>query len=393
MRFIEIIFESTELGKAHLTHFEDAIILQGSQGAETALRALEMTMANPQTVTEKFDGYPALIFGHDLDGNFTVVDKHMFDQGVLPASPQEFIQHDINRGAERTGLHQIINTIWKPLAQASAGTKGFYWGDLLLGYKPSPVNGKYVFQPNPNGIRYEVDEQSNLGKYIGSKVATIAVHQYIDAGTFANIQQRNQLAKTSGQRTKKLKATDYAMSLNGGLGGLNPNTSMGILPSRLPITPQLSIDPKYLNSLRSKIAQLGDYVDIVLTGSPINDDTFKNSYLLKYINNKVRQRNLDVSADDFINFVDTSIPMTDAVRPKMMQFLEKVKTHLNILFAFWRAMYAIKIAAYRQMNRAAKESPLVGYLKTGERSQEGFVAQGFKYIDRPKFSAQNLAGR
>lgn len=392
MRIFELN-ESVELGKAHLTHFEDAIILQGTQGAEKALQTLESIIQHPNTVTEKFDGYPALIFGHDVTGKFTVVDKHMFDQGVLPASPQEFIQHDLNRGADRTNLHYIINNIWNPLRQASANSKGFYWGDLLLGYTPKPENGKYVFQPNPKGIRYEVDENSALGNYIGSKVATIAVHQYIDPGTYFNIQQQNQLAKSSGKRTKKLKATDYAISLNGGLGELKTDTRIGILPSRLPITPSLQLDFKYLNQLRSQLQTYGDYIDILLTGSPVSDNVFKETYLMKYINYKVRQRDLNLSPDEFIGFVNSNIPMSEVVRTKMLEFLSRSRPHLNILFALWRALYAVKLSLYRQMNRAAQQSPLVGYLKSGQRSQEGFVAQGYKFIDRPKFSAQNLEGR
>jgi hypothetical protein len=317
----------------------------------------------------------------------------MFDQGVLPASPQDFIQHDINRGADRSNLHYIINNIWNPLRQASANSKGFYWGDLLLGYTPKPENGKYVFQPNPNGIRYEVQENSALGNYIGSKVATIAVHQYIDPGTYFNIQQQNQLAKSSGKRIKKLKATDYAISLNGGLGELRTDTKIGILPSRLPVTPSLQLDARYLNQLRSQLQRYGDYIDILLTGSPVSDNVFKETYLMKYINFKVRQRDLNVSADEFIQYVNNFIPMSDIVRAKMLDFLSRSRPHLNILFAMWRALYAVKLSLYRQMNRAAQQSPLIGYLKSGQRSQEGFVAQGYKFIDRPKFSAQNLEGR
>jgi hypothetical protein len=385
--------ESVELGKAHLTHFEDAIILKGSQGAQEALQTLASIIQHPNTVTEKFDGYPALIFGHDINGKFTVVDKHMFDQGVLPASPQDFIQHDLNRGADRSNLHFIIGQIWNPLRQASDNSKGFYWGDLLLGYTPKPVDGKYIFQPNPKGIRYEVAEDSALGKYISTKVATIAVHQYIDPGTYLSVQQQNQILKASGKRVKKLKATDFAISLNGGLGELNPNTKIGILPSKLPVTPSLQIDSAYINSFQSKLQQLGDYVDILLSGSPVANNVFKEQYLMKYINWKVRQRNLNVSADEFIQYVDQNIPMSDAVRKNMLYFLNRVKPHLNILFALWRALYAIKLVIYRQMNMAAKQSPLIGYLQTGQRSQEGFVAQGYKFIDRLKFSAQNLQGR
>ena len=47
----------------------------------------------------------------------------------------------------------------------------------------------------------------------------------------------------------------------------------------------------------------------------------------------------------------------------------------------------------KQLEQAAKSSPVKGYLQDGTETQEGFVAQGLKFVDRMGFSRQNLAGR
>lgn len=46
-----------------------------------------------------------------------------------------------------------------------------------------------------------------------------------------------------------------------------------------------------------------------------------------------------------------------------------------------------------QLNQAAKESPVKGYLDDGTETHEGFVSNGLKFVDRMGFSRQNLAGR
>jgi hypothetical protein len=43
--------------------------------------------------------------------------------------------------------------------------------------------------------------------------------------------------------------------------------------------------------------------------------------------------------------------------------------------------------------RSAAASPVQGYLDDGTQTQEGFVSQGLKFVDRMGFSRQNLAGR
>lgn len=76
--------------------------------------------------------------------------------------------------------------------------------------------------------------------------------------------------------------------------------------------------------------------------------------------------------------------------------LEYIKTNKQVikqLFQNWINVYNYKMDIVRQIEQAAKESPIKGYLQSGQESQEGFVFGGLKFIDRQGFSAQNLAAR
>lgn len=67
-------------------HPEDTIF-EGAAAAKQMLGALQYVIKNPGSVTIKWDGFPALIFGRLRDGRFTVQDKYMFDNKVFADTP------------------------------------------------------------------------------------------------------------------------------------------------------------------------------------------------------------------------------------------------------------------------------------------------------------------
>ena len=66
--------------KGHLDHPEDLVFLSGIDGANRAIQSMSDTVSNPEKVTIKWDGYPALIFGRNINGKFSILDKHMFNK-------------------------------------------------------------------------------------------------------------------------------------------------------------------------------------------------------------------------------------------------------------------------------------------------------------------------
>lgn len=360
--------------KGHLDHPEDLIFLGGSQGANQALQAIIATAKNPKTVTIKWDGYPALIFGRNSAGKFSIMDKHMFNKkdgtGRQVFSPEQFVAYDKARGVERASLWPIISELWPGLSKASQSSKGYYWGDLLFAQPLQNQNGEYVFKANPNGITYRVDVNSELGKLMGGEQAGIAVHQYIAPDAIS---------------------TDQAVTLDGTIGQLKNNSNVAIVPSKMPNTPSIKINQGLVNNVKSAITRYGASVDEMMNNAPQARNTF-NQLFTVYINKKIVSGDLSNLLDGFIEFVQNR-PMTDRMKAKILEYFQNTQEALAGAFTIWAEMYKLKMDVVQQLNKAAEASPVQGYLQDGTNTQEGFVSNGLKFVDRMGFSRQNLAGR
>jgi hypothetical protein len=360
--------------KGHLDHPEDLIFLGGSEGANRAVQSTIATVNNPATVTIKWDGYPALIFGRNSSGKFSIMDKHMFNKkdgtGRQVFSPEQFVEYDQARGVERDSLWPIINEIWPGLEKASRSGKGYYWGDLLFHQPLKDQNGSYVFKANPNGITYKVEANSTVGKLMGGKRAGIAVHQYIDPNAMT---------------------TDEAVTLNGNIGQLKNNSDVAIVPSAMPTAPKLKIDTTLVKNAQNAIKKYGPAVDQLMNSAPQARNTF-NQLFTVYINKKIVAGDLNNLANGFMDFVEAR-PMTDKMKAKIAEHLNQNKDAILGAFTIWSALYTLKMSVVNQLNKAAEVSPVKGYLQDGTETHEGFVANGLKFVDRMGFSRQNLAGR
>lgn len=360
--------------KGHLDHPEDLVFLSDVSGATKALDAIIKTVKNPKTITIKWDGYPALIFGRGSDNKFRIMDKHMFNKkdgtGREVFSPEQFREYDLARGVDRSGLHQLIAKIWPGLEKASAGSKGYYWGDLLFSDPLREQDGVFSFRANPNGISYTVDPNSEVGKLMDRKTAGIAVHQMIPPDA---------------------PNTDFAQTLDGTIGQLKNNSNVAIVPSAMPITPKLKIDTKLVNNVKSAINKYGNAIHQLMATAPQARNSF-NQLFTTYINKRIVSGNLSDLLPGFMEYVN-SRPMTDAMRQKINNHLQLNKEGLIGIFTLWIAIYQLKMSVYKQLAQAAESSPVKGYLQDGTETQEGYVAQGLKFVDRMGFSRQNLAGR
>ena len=360
--------------KGHLDHPEDLIFLGGTQGATRAVQSIVATAKNPATVTIKWDGYPALIFGRNSSGKFSIMDKHMFNKkdgtGRQVFSPQQFAQYDAARGVDRGELTQIIANIWPGLEKASKNAKCYYWGDLLFNQPLKDQNGSYVFKANPNGITYKVDSNSSIGQLIGGKRAGIAVHQYIDPNAMT---------------------TDEAITLNGNIGQLKNDSDVAIVPSAMPTAPKLKVDATLVKNAQNAIKKYGPAVDQLMNNAPQARNTF-NQLFTVYINKKIVAGDLNNLLAGFMDFVQNR-PMTDRMKAKILEHIQANEAGLIGAFTIWSEIYKLKMSLVSQLNKAAEISPVKGYLQDGTETHEGFVSNGLKFVDRMGFSRQNLAGR
>jgi hypothetical protein len=69
---------SEDAGGARIQHVEDLILWDASQGAKKAIATLHQVEQQPNTVTIKWDGSPAVIFGRNEKGEFILTDKSGF---------------------------------------------------------------------------------------------------------------------------------------------------------------------------------------------------------------------------------------------------------------------------------------------------------------------------
>jgi|TARA_R110000782_G_scaffold85325_2_gene165931 hypothetical protein len=360
-------------GSGHLEHPEDLVFLGDEQGAREAIKQIEATINSPNSITIKWDGYPALIFGRGKDGRFSVMDKHMFNKkdgtGRQVFSPKEFKAYDDGRQVNRGDLYSIIERVWPGLEASDRGA-GFYWGDLLFSEPLVDNDGVFRFKANPGGISYTVDADSEIGHLLADKQAAIAVHQYIPPNAMT---------------------TDEAESLNGSIGTLKNNSTVAIVPSKMPITPNLKINSKLKQKAEAEINQNSNAVKALFQTAPQARNGF-NMLFTVFVNKKIVSGDLQNLYADFITFVENR-KLTDKMREKLMMHFNAHKDGVIGAFKIWIALYNLKQNVVDQLDQAAKSSPVKGFLDDGTETHEGFVANGLKFVNRMGFARQNLAAR
>ena len=362
--------------KGHLDHPEDLIFLGGSSGAKRALDAIVKTVRNPKTVTIKWDGYPALIFGRNSNGRFSIMDKHMFNKkdgsGRNVFSPEQFRQYDLARGVDRSDLHRLINEIWPGLDRASKTAPGYYWGDLLFS-KPLQKNshGLYQFKANPNGITYTVQADSEIGELMAGKAAGVAVHQMLSPDA---------------------QTTDQAQPLNGTIGQLQNDSNVAIVPSAMPTKPNLQVDPTLVQNVNAAIARYGPAVDKMMDEAPQSRPAF-NGLFTTYVNKKIVAGDLNNLVKGFMEHFENKNKNPGGMEMQLSNHFHENEEGLVGAFIIWIEIYKLKMNVVAQLNKAAENSPVKGYLQDGTETHEGFVSNGLKFVDRMGFSRQNLQGQ
>lgn len=160
---------------AGIAHPEDLIINEGSKGAHRAVNEL----INLSTLTIKWDGFPAIVFGRDKNGTLVFVDKHMFKQ--IAKDNLEFTSirdYDLTRNVDRNDLWAKEDILRPALEKIIPNiTDTYYMGDLLWVNTPVSVGDYYVFKPNT--VEYRVNHNSDLGQSIANSIGGIAVHTFI----------------------------------------------------------------------------------------------------------------------------------------------------------------------------------------------------------------------
>ena len=176
---------------ARIDHAEDIVFWEGSRGAIRALEALKSLEQGKHTsVTLKWDGSPAIMFGRNDEGQFILTDKSGFGaKGYDGKSTsgddleQMFLNRSGGKNKENPSYVEFagkMKSIFDLYERATPKDfRGYLKGDLLYFYTPQVVKKNYVFKPNI--VEYAVDVESPLGKRIGLSTTGVVVHRFVDA--------------------------------------------------------------------------------------------------------------------------------------------------------------------------------------------------------------------
>ena len=346
------------------------MLLYGSKGALRAVDAMVDLLNGGGTLSIKYDGYPALIFGRNVDGQLVVADKHMFhkkDGSGRVKSVREFIEYDLRRGANRGDLYQKLQVLWPRLEKAvPKDFRGYFWGDLLYVGKLVEKNGTFFFSPNT--VTYTVSTNSNLGKKIRNSVGGIVVHQFYkdydsDPIPVQSLTQLNTDTSKTG-----LVIIDSHASVRG-----------------------LKKPVQLVNNCYNLIKQYGDAIDDFLDSSKTAEYNIKglSSLLQRYVNSRVRGE-----TRDFMTWLSTSKYVNDA-RTLIGNdgYLVKNAHGLTAMFAVFDAISELKNNIIMQCDNLVSND-IVGFIN-GVRGGEGYVYYDkngtFKMVNRQTFSFANFA--
>lgn len=341
-------------------HPEDAIF-DGAAAAKQALESMQYVIKNPQSVTIKFDGFPALIFGRLRDGRFTVQDKYMFDAKYFADSPAKWQEYDQQKksGKTRPDLYAKLANIWRGLEEAVGNSTGFFWGDLLWYTQLQPVKGMYVFKPNV--VEYHIPANTSLGKQIGQSVGGIVVHQY-----FADDSAKP--AQWNGQ-------------------GLKRNGSVVILTPSAGIQFKLNDPVQLTKSATATVNQYSAVAEQFLTGLP----GVVRQAIQKYMNKKITGQ----TNEELVPWLEQNVSGKQykfLVGENYGGYIYQNENGVKALFAIWNAMYALKINLATQLEGQVQG---IQQFVNGKQQGEGFVfntPQGLvKLVNRGTFSAALFA--
>lgn len=198
--FKKFIAESTEEGAKlkHIHHAEDRPLFHGSEGFNHAHGALlqahdhMVKKKNTSDLTMKYDGSPAVVFGHHpKTGKFFVASKSAFNK-----DPKiNYTEEDIDRNhGHAPGLTQKLKAALRHLPKVSP-KHGVYQGDLM--HTPEDhthKDGSTAFTPNTitytaHGKEAEKVRKSKVGivvhtKYNGNSLENMSAHHSVDHHNF-----------------------------------------------------------------------------------------------------------------------------------------------------------------------------------------------------------------
>jgi len=215
--FTSFLTEEVEGEKLkHITHAEDRPLQHGVKGFTHAYNAMQQTHdhiksgGNSSALTMKYDGSPAVVFGHHPEsGKFFVASKSAFNKNPkLNYNHNDIVKNHGHAPGLVEKLHSALNHL-KKIAPKS----GVYQGDLMYSEGDKEDTKKGVsFTPNTitytaKGDQADKIRKSKLGiivhtQYHGNNIQTMGADPHPDLHNFA--QHPDVWHKSANHDTKQI---------------------------------------------------------------------------------------------------------------------------------------------------------------------------------------------
>ena len=374
MRLVE--FKETDkknlaLKESRIQHAEDLIFWEGSKGAIRAIQQLEQLTKSTQSLTIKWDGSPAVVFGRNPNGEFIFTDKAGFvakSYDGRATNPEDLKGAIMQRGkdpAKRKAQAQYASkmaSVFNTMSEAvPENFQGYFVGDMLYFSTPKKAGNQFVFKPNV--VEYRVDANSDLGQKIAQSQVGVVIHH------------------TLSESGKTLPIKDLDM-IQGSVLAIPPTT----------VNKKESVQVKGLDQLKSLLSNSGAEIDKLLNKNKIAQMKLTDlpNILYTYTNSKV-DTGLTRLGEDFIQWLQNS----SVSAPKKAKITEYVKGNIKAFSKLWilvGGIMKVKDNIIKQLDQAKGD---VTASINGKPGGEGYVLGSpegnIKLVNRSGFTRANRA--
>lgn len=382
MNLFELFTSTKTILKEGIDHPEDLIISTGSAGAQRVLNDLINLQKDPSTVSIKWDGFPAIVFGRDKAGNLVFMDKHMYEKVVKGTMDFMSIKdYDLKRDANRTSLWENESVLRPALEKIIPNVRDQYWmGDLMWTGTPPTDNGYFVFKPNTVEYRVKIDSTPGRGNTLSDQIARsvggIAVHTFIPG---------------LGQSDQPLV----------GLKGLAENEGITFLVGEMKDKPKVAVNSELANKTKQVIAKHGNDVDKFIADLTAMKGKTVISSMSPFITRMLEEE--DISNDIVPRFLDfLGERLTPAAASKMLGTNKDGWLYqeqgggpgLLGIWTMWASITDLKTHIKQQIDTQQQGSEIIA-ITDGVNAHEGYVfgsgKDKLKLVDRLGFSRANFA--
>jgi hypothetical protein len=382
MNLFELFSSNKQAIMEGIDHPEDLIISQGSAGADRVLKDLASLEKDPSTVTVKWDGFPAVVFGRDKSGNLVFMDKHMYEK--VSAGKMDFMSikdYDESRGANRSSLIDQESVIRPLLSKIVPNVRDQYWmGDLMWTGTPPVSNGAFVFKPNTVEYQVDIDQTPGVGDSLSDKIARsgagIAVHTFIPG---------------LGQPDQPLV----------GLKGLPEDGGITFLVGEMKDKPRVSVNSELLNQTQQIINTNRSAVDKFFVDLTAMKGKSVVTAMGPFITRMLEDN--DIKGDIVPRFLEfLGERLTDSAKQKMLGTNKDGWLYqeqgggpgLLGVWTMWAAITELKLNIKQQIDTQQQGSKIRA-VTDGINAHEGYVfgagKDKLKLVDRLGFSRANFA--